>query len=825
MTGARHDEAAGRRRGGESRETSRDYAHPYRPRAIAWLDRLAAFGAAGVAPDGPPGRATGAVARRWPLEVPALVQQARRRTRLEDFGDERFVPALERLVAAMRDEARLTPTGHVIQHVRLVEALGTRLRLRALERAQPEIEALTLPPVVVIAGVQRTGTTKLQRLLAADPEARALRSWEALDPVPRPGEGRGQGHRRRLRAALAQRGLAYLAPDFFAIHPVEADAPEEDVLLLDLSFMSQTPEATLYVPSYARWLEAQDHAPAYELLRRLLRALTWQQPGRRWVLKTPEHMEHLDALLAVFPGATVVQTHRDPLETMASFCSMVAHGRGVFSDSVDPHEVGRHWLRKVRRMGLRALQIRKRHPDRFVDVAYAELVRDPLAQIERIYAAQGEALGFRARAAMQELDARDVQHRHGVHRYALEDFGLTPGDVDRELGFLRSIAAGDVDGEVAEADREAEPSGVVQVAGATTSRADASRSAAATGVGHGDALRATMTGLWDLVRRDAADELEALPPHVRLDGRTCLVTGANRGLGAATARALARRGARVLLLCRTEPEAAAQALARETGNPAIEGLPVDLADLRSVHAVCDELRARGVRLDVAVLNAGLMPQRARPTAQGFEVMFGVHVLANHVLLSRWLADGVLRPASPGQPRPRVVVVSSEAHRSAKLVDPTTMDAWVEYGTYDGLRQYATTKLGLCALATALRERTRRLDDPNQAWLAVHVLCPGPVATDIAREAPAWIQPVLGPVMRTFFRSPARAAVPVELLACSPALEPEDHVYLHMLRRKPMDPRAADPAFGEALWARCEAVRDQPGPRGLPARRPSPNVGS
>jgi NAD(P)-dependent dehydrogenase (short-subunit alcohol dehydrogenase family) len=300
---------------------------------------------------------------------------------------------------------------------------------------------------------------------------------------------------------------------------------------------------------------------------------------------------------------------------------------------------------------------------------------------------------------------------------------------------------------------------------------------------------------------------------VRLDGRTCLVTGANRGLGLATARALARRGARLLLLCRTGPQEAAQALVRETGNAAIEGLPIDLADLRSVHAACDELRTRGVRLDVAVLNAGLVPRRARPTAQGFETMFGVHVLANHVLLSRWLADGVLRPAEGDRPRPRVVVVSSEAHRSAKAVDPAHMDAWVEYGARDGLKQYAATKLGLCALATALHEQTLRPGDPERAWLAAHVLCPGPVATDIAREAPAWAQPLLGPVMRAWFRSPERAAEPVELLACAPELEGEDHVYLHMLRRKPMDPRAADPAFARTVWARCEAVRDQPGPRG------------
>ncbi|MCX4240702.1 SDR family NAD(P)-dependent oxidoreductase [Paraliomyxa miuraensis] len=706
------------------------------------------------------------------------------------------MPALDVLLASIRDEARLSPTGHVVQHARLVEALCTRLRLRALLERYPEIVEQPVPPLVVVAGVQRSGTTKLHRLLAADPETRALRSWEALDPLPRPGEARGEGHLRRRRARLAQAALRYLAPDFLAVHPVETDEPEEDVLLLDLSFMSQTPEATMHVPSYARWLEAQDDRPAYALLRRLLQVLTWQRPGRRWVLKTPEHLEHLDALLEIFPDTTVIQTHRDPRQTMASFCSMVAHGRGVFSDHVDPHEVGRHWLRKVRRMGQRAVATRQRHPERFCDVGYEALVGDPVGELERIHAHLGGPLSAQARAAMQAADAHNVQHRHGVHRYALEDFGLTRADVDRELGFLRALVP--------------EPASAPMTPRAPVA---APLHSTTTGLGHRDALRATATGLLDLVRHRTGEALSPVPSHVRLDGRTCLVTGANRGLGLATARALAERGARVLVACRTEPEATARRLSQQTGNPQVEGLFVDLADLDTVDALCDQLLRRGERLDVVVLNAGLMPKRARPTAQGLEVMLGVHVVANHRLLSRWLADGVLRPADPGGPgdgpRPRVVVVSSEVHRSADGVDPATMPTWVDYGVRDGMRQYAATKLLLCALVTALRERARSPTEPNgprEAWLGAHALCPGPVDTDIAREAPPWIMPVLRPVMHAFFRSPDEAAAPVVSLACDPSLEMEEHVYLHSMLRKAMDPRATDPAFARAVWARCEALQ-------------------
>src|SRR5262249_48955329 len=150
---------------------------------------------------------------------------------------------------------------------------------------------------------------------------------------------------RRAAGRLAESALRVLAPEFFAVHPVESEAPEEDILLLDHAFMSQAPEAMLHVPTYARWLESQDLRPAYRFLRRALQVLAWQRGGAYWVLKTPHHLEFLAELLAVFPDAVIIQTHRDPQATMGSFCSMVAHGRGLFSDVVDPREVGRHWLR------------------------------------------------------------------------------------------------------------------------------------------------------------------------------------------------------------------------------------------------------------------------------------------------------------------------------------------------------------------------------------------------------------------------------------------------------------------------------------------------
>jgi hypothetical protein len=243
----------------------------------------------------------------------------------------------------------------------------------------------------------------------------------------------------RIRAArLSQRALAMMAPDFFAVHPVEAEAPEEDVLLLDYSCLSTVPEATLRVPSFSRWLEEQDVLPAYRYLKRLLQLLQWQRPGKRWVLKSPHHLEYLDELLVVFPEAKIVHTHRDPAVTLASFCSMIAHGRGVFSDAVDPHEIGREWLRKVGRLVRRAMETRdRRHDDPFLDVYYRELVREPLAQIERVYRFAGVPLTAPVRQRIEEARRTNVRHKYGRHSYRLEDFGLTRNMIAQEFAVYR----------------------------------------------------------------------------------------------------------------------------------------------------------------------------------------------------------------------------------------------------------------------------------------------------------------------------------------------------------------------------------------------------
>lgn len=404
--------------------TSNHYSKPYRPLPIAVFNRT--------------GRLLEKVGALPDLSVAKLVAAARRKAGLQDFGDEWFMTPLSVLVDSINREANLTPLGKLIQKTRLESALVIRLRVQEFVKQHPEVLDTDLGKVIVIAGLQRTGTTTLHRLLAADPDMRALMSWEALNPLPLPNEQPGNPEPRIAQARRAEKGLAYLAPEFFAIHPVEHDAPEEDILLLDLSFMSQSPEATLNVPTYARWLEQQDHTRAYEYLRLLLKILMWQRPASNWVLKTPHHMEFIDTLLRVFPEATIVQTHRDPQKTTGSFCSMVSHGRGVFSDQVDPVDVAQHWLRKVDRLMRRSIETRQQWgSERFIDVSYYDLLKDPISEVKRIYDFARIDFSDRARAAIKATSQKNVQNRYGKHHYDLADFNLTPAIIEKTYGYYR----------------------------------------------------------------------------------------------------------------------------------------------------------------------------------------------------------------------------------------------------------------------------------------------------------------------------------------------------------------------------------------------------
>ncbi|WP_290577390.1 SDR family NAD(P)-dependent oxidoreductase [Ketobacter sp.] len=324
-------------------------------------------------------------------------------------------------------------------------------------------------------------------------------------------------------------------------------------------------------------------------------------------------------------------------------------------------------------------------------------------------------------------------------------------------------------------------------------------------VGHKGVVSAVVTGLLDLFSRQ--DQLPPLDPGLRLDGKVALVTGANSGLGKAVAIDLARRGAHLLMVCRSGIPDAGEAVKQASGNPNVEMLQADLSDLASVAQLCDRMQARNIRLDIAVMNAGLMPLHARRTPQGHEVMFAVHFLANRLLMARWLEDGVIPRAANRTPSalPRVVFVSSEAHQSSPPIDFNRFAAFQDYGIKHGMKFYGLSKLHL---TTFVQELERRVNGNGPPQVLFHSLCPGPIASNIARESPVYIKPILSPIMKLLFRSPEQAAEPVMLLACSPDMTEHSNVYLHMMKAKQPSPLALDALNGKQLWE-CSAPLIQP----------------
>ena len=359
------------------------------------------------------------------LDKDELIRAARKQTGLQDLGKDFWDEPLDRLIHSLNHEAHLHPIGTFISQKRMVNLLAVRLRAEDWFKKHPEILEQEVHPPLVIVGLQRTGTTKLHRLLTADPENRVLRSWEAINPAPFSSNGHGMDRRVRV-ARTSEKALRWMAPGFFAIHPVEHTAPEEDILLLDATFLSTTPEATALVPAYSTWLEKTDQSYAYEYGSRLLRLLQWQQPGKRWVLKSPHHLEFMPLIEKYYGKPRFIWTHREPAECIPSFLSMVCHSRAIFSRSVQMDEVADHWVRKTSYMLEKGLEYRTRgdNNDKFTDILYRELVSHPMDQLEKIYGPYG---GFNGELSQQfrQAEQENPQGKYGIHEYRLSDFGLS----------------------------------------------------------------------------------------------------------------------------------------------------------------------------------------------------------------------------------------------------------------------------------------------------------------------------------------------------------------------------------------------------------------
>ncbi|HEY2626787.1 MAG TPA: sulfotransferase [Candidatus Udaeobacter sp.] len=285
----------------------------------------------------------------------------------------------------------------------------------------PGIARQEIREPLFIVGLPRSGTTLLHTLLAADPEHRVPLTWEVMTPSP---PTRDNEQRRIQRATQSCNCLNWLAPTFRYVHAVGAELPQECVGLMTPSFMSDQFDTMYYVPSYRAWFFRQDMLPAYEYHRFFLQHLQFRLSARRWVLKAPTHMSALPTLLSVYPDALFVQTHRSPLEAMASVSSLITILRRVFSDAVDPivvfSEAIQYWSQALDTF----LQERDRLPrKRVCDLDFLELRRNPIAAVQRVYQHFGWVLSREAEQRMRVLLAKQPKEQYGNHRYNLWQFG------------------------------------------------------------------------------------------------------------------------------------------------------------------------------------------------------------------------------------------------------------------------------------------------------------------------------------------------------------------------------------------------------------------
>jgi hypothetical protein len=375
--------------------------------------------------------AGGKVLQRAGLEPPSLDRDslfaaARRRTGLVDHGAWSIEEPLKRLLPSYQNDARLTALGRITARELIVSVIENLQYMQRELDSAPGIADLAVEAPTFIVGLPRTGTTLLHNLMSQDPENRVPLTWEVMYPARFPNTPEGIERARRLTASRL--GWAdRLAPQFKKIHPIAPDLPQECIAITAQVFMSIQFHTTHDVSTYEDWFERTPQTLGYAFHRRLLQHLQARKGPRRWLLKAPGHLFGLDALLAEYPDARVVQTHRDPLRVMASMASHATVLRRAFSDHADPGQIATDWSRRWGDALARFLAVRARsRQSAILDLAYEEIEERPLDAVRKVYDFLGWRLSPEAARSMQSFLDSNPKNKHGVHRYSLAEYGLSP---------------------------------------------------------------------------------------------------------------------------------------------------------------------------------------------------------------------------------------------------------------------------------------------------------------------------------------------------------------------------------------------------------------
>jgi hypothetical protein len=370
------------------------------------------------------------------MDIDQMVDTACERAGSDDLGEETWREGLEVLVRSLTSEAALNHLGVSAMTDQIVGNLVNRLQIEQWYTRHPEIDDQEIVAPLFGLGLPRTGSTALSFLLAQDTTRRSLRTWEAGTPCPPPETATEHTD---PRIATAQAGIAFtneMFPGFAGMLPSSASGPQECLLIMAFDFRSLVFEGMARVPSYTSWLLKCDMKPAYRYHQRVLKLLQWRCPPERWWLKSPAHMLSIDALDAVYPDARFVMTHRDVAKVLPSVCALYDSLSRILCERPDPIALGSHNVELWRCALERLVDFRDRgNEDRFHDLSFEAVQRDPLAQVERLYAELGDDLTDDARQRMRDWWAESSKDRSGPHSYVPETFGLDLASIREQYAF------------------------------------------------------------------------------------------------------------------------------------------------------------------------------------------------------------------------------------------------------------------------------------------------------------------------------------------------------------------------------------------------------
>ena len=376
------------------------------------------------------------MAKNIHFSLEALMEAAAAQEGLDDFGTEEYVEPYTVLCESIRKESNFGPMGKIGAWGQLLGFMVNRLRLTDFFKRHPEAENTEITKPIIIAGLPRSGTTHLHNLISADSNLRSLPWWEALEPIPSHSEwDTTEGRIQRAKDGVTGRNL--FMPEFDRMHEMTWDHVHEEIHLLAAAGSSMLFDTMAILPTWREYYKSEDQTPYYLFLKRHLKAISFLRDGsKRWILKSPQHLEQFRPIMNAFPDATVAVTHRDPVSVLGSMATMLCYaGRLAYDSPIDIKKIG-HWWKDMLTDMLDSCRLEREvlPAEQSIDVLFHEFMSNDVATVKNIYDLAGQPFTNEVEGAMQDYMETHPRGRHGRVLYDLNDFQISPQEAETGFG-------------------------------------------------------------------------------------------------------------------------------------------------------------------------------------------------------------------------------------------------------------------------------------------------------------------------------------------------------------------------------------------------------